>query len=419
MCGVVGYIGSRSAYNLILTGLKRLEYRGYDSAGIAIHQDGDVIVKKEKGKIAELEKLVNGQKFEGTCGIGHTRWATHGEPNRVNAHPHSSSNKKVTLVHNGIIENYSEIKELLESKGYVFSSETDTEVLTNLIDYFYDDETALEQAVRQALSQVVGAYGVAVMARDNPDVLVAARKGSPLLIGVGTDEYFIASDVAAIIDSTRQVIYLAENEMAILTREGYSVKTITNVKVTPKVQKVTFDIEAIEKSGFDHFMLKEIFEQPKTIAESMRGRLIEDQGQAVLGGLQHVVEDLRNANRIVISACGTSWHAALIGEYLIEEFCRIPVEVEYASEFRYRDPIIQKGDILIGQADKGYLVVSLANIKQPDLSAVAEEIESTKDSVENSYKNDIYTQYISALEKDFVVEINQNSINQVINPYSN
>lgn len=364
MCGVVGYIGNRPSLNLILTGLKRLEYRGYDSAGVAIHENGDITNLKEKGKILELEKLINGKQISGTLGIGHTRWATHGEPNQVNAHPHTSFNQKITLIHNGIIENYAEIKEFLTGKGYTFASETDTEVLCNLIDYFYDDETELEKAVRQALSQVVGAYGIVVIAKDNPDLMVAARKGSPLLVGVGDGEYFIASDVAAIIDSTRQVIYLDEGEMAILTRDNYKIKTIENNSVSPKVQEVSFDIEAIEKGGFAHFMLKEIFEQPKALEEAMRGRLIDESGQARLGGLQGVADDLMNANRIIISACGTSWHASLIGEYLLEEFCRIPVEVEYASEFRYRDPIIKDGDVLIVVSQSGETADTLAALKE-------------------------------------------------------
>lgn len=364
MCGVVGYIGHRRALNVILAGLKRLEYRGYDSAGVAVHEADGVNVLKQKGKILELEKLINGHPLQGNCGIGHTRWATHGEPNQVNAHPHTSSSDRITLVHNGIIENYSEIKDFLLSKGMTFRSETDTEVLTNLIEYFYKTEDNLDLAVRQALSQVVGAYGIAVIDHSNPDIVIAARKGSPLLIGLGENEYFIASDAAAIIEYTRNVIYLDEGEMAILERDKYTIKTVGNVPVSPHVQEVTFDIEAIEKGGFDHFMIKEIHEQPKTLMEAMRGRLIEDDGKAKLGGLTDVLPKLMKAERIIISACGTSWHASLIGEYLLEEFARIPVEVEYASEFRYRDPIITENDVMIVVSQSGETADTLAALRE-------------------------------------------------------
>ena len=364
MCGVLGYVGYREALPLILTGLKRMEYRGYDSAGIAIHDGNSIDIVKEKGKINNLEPLLKTASLIGSTGIGHTRWATHGEPNQINAHPHSGNHSNIVMIHNGIIENYHEIREFLLKKGSKFSSETDTEVLAHLIEYFYDTHQNLEQAVREALSQVIGAYGIAVIDKNNPKLIVVARKGSPLVIGLGENENFIASDVAAIIDSTRDVIYLNDDEMAIVTDKSVEVKTITNIKITAEVKQVTFDIEAIEKSGYDHFMLKEIFEQPKTIEEAMRGRLIESDGRAHLGGLADVVDKIVNANRIIISACGTSWHASLIGEYMLEEFCRIPVEVEYASEFRYRDPVIQENDVLFVVSQSGETADTLAAMRE-------------------------------------------------------
>jgi glutamine---fructose-6-phosphate transaminase (isomerizing) len=364
MCGVLGYVGYREALPLILTGLKRMEYRGYDSAGIAIHNGEKIEIIKEKGKLNNLEPLLKENPLKGTTGIGHTRWATHGEPNQINAHPHSGNHSNIILIHNGIIENYHEIREFLLKKGNKFTSETDTEVLAHLIEYFYDNHKNLEQAVREALSQVIGAYGIAVLDKNEPKLIVVARKGSPLVIGIGENENFIASDVAAIIDSTRNVIYLNDGEMAIVTDKSVDVKTITNIKITAEVKQVTFDIEAIEKGGYDHFMLKEIFEQPKTVEEAMRGRLIESEGRAHLGGLADVVDKIVNANRIIISACGTSWHAALIGEYILEEFCRIPVEVEYASEFRYRDPVVQENDVLFVVSQSGETADTLAAMRE-------------------------------------------------------
>mgnify|MGYP000253230921 CR=1 FL=1 len=364
MCGVVGYIGKRQAYPLILSGLKRLEYRGYDSSGVALHQDGEINVFKQKGKIVELEKLINGSDTSGTVGICHTRWATHGEPNQVNAHPHTGFYGDITLLHNGIIENYNELKEFLKEKGCTFKSDTDTEVLATLVDYYYQETKSLDESVRKALHQVEGAYGIAVLDKNNPDILIGARKGSPLVVGVGKDEYFIASDVAALIDSTQDVVYLQEGEMAVLERDTYTIKTIGNKKIDPEIQKVQFNLEAIEKDGFDHFMLKEIYEQPKTIRDTYRGRIIPDEGLVKLGGLSDYLERLVNAKRIMITACGTSWHAALYGEYILEEFCRIPVEVDYASEFRYRDPIITEDDVLIVVSQSGETADTLAALRE-------------------------------------------------------
>lgn len=364
MCGVVGYIGKRQAYPLILSGLKRLEYRGYDSSGVALHQGKEVISYKQKGKIIELEKLINGATTEGTVGICHTRWATHGEPSQLNAHPHTGSYGDVTLVHNGIIENYNELKVFLSEKGCSFISDTDTEVLTTLVDYYYQENKDLDEAVRKALQQIEGAYGIAVLDKNNPDMIVAARKGSPLVIGVGKDEYFVASDVAALIDSTRNVIYLEDGEMAILTRDNFTIKTVGNKVIDPDIQEVQFNLESIEKDGFDHFMLKEIYEQPQTIRDTYRGRIMPEDGLVQLGGLTDHLDKLVNAKRIMITACGTSWHAALFGEYIIEELCRIPVEVDYASEFRYRDPIITEGDVLLVVSQSGETADSLAALKE-------------------------------------------------------
>ena len=364
MCGVVGYIGKRQAYPLILSGLKRLEYRGYDSSGVALHQEGNVVSYKQKGKIIELEKLIDGGDTSGTVGICHTRWATHGEPSQLNAHPHTGAYGDITLVHNGIIENYNELKVFLEEKGCKFVSETDTEVLSSLVDYYYQETKDLDEAVRKALQQIEGAYGIAVLDKNNPDMIVAARKGSPLVIGVGKDEYFVASDVAALIDSTRNVIYLEDGEMAILTRDNFTIKTVGNKIIDPDIQEVQFNLEAIEKDGFDHFMLKEIFEQPQTIRDTYRGRIMPEDGLVQLGGLTDHLDKLVNAKRIMIVACGTSWHAALFGEYIIEELCRIPVEVDYASEFRYRDPIISEGDVLLVVSQSGETADSLAALKE-------------------------------------------------------
>lgn len=353
MCGIVGYIGKREAYPILINGLKRLEYRGYDSAGIAL-LNGKLDVYKIKGKVNDLEEHIAGGTPEGTVGIGHTRWATHGEPNDTNAHPHMSSSKNFALIHNGIIENYASIKQELLGRGYEFSSDTDTEVLVQLIDDIYtNSEVSAEEAVRLALNKVVGAYGIVVICKNEPRQLIAARKASPLVIGIGEGEYFVASDATPIIEFTKEVIYLNDDEVGIIKDNYLVIKTIHNVEKTPHVVKVEMEIEALEKGGFEHFMLKEIFEQPTSIMDSIRGRLNPDTGMVKLGGLNSVEDKLKSAKRLIFIACGTSWHAALVGEYLLEEYARIPVEVEYASEFRYRNPIIDENDVVISISQSG------------------------------------------------------------------
>lgn len=363
MCGIVGYIGHRQAYNVIINGLKRLEYRGYDSAGICVI-NGKSQLFKCKGKVTDLENHIKGKPLEGTIGIGHTRWATHGEPNDVNAHPHVSMNGIFTLIHNGIIENYSQLKTKLENRGYKFISETDTEVLVNLIEYIYEKgNVTAEIAVRLALTKVVGAYGLAILCHNEPNTLIAARKGSPLVIGVGEDEYFVASDATPIVEYTNSVIYLNDNDVAVIKRGELSLKTIYNESLQPNIQTLDLDIEEIEKGGFDHFMLKEIFEQPRSIHDTFRGRISPNMDEIHLGGLYHVLPRLIEAKRIIIIGCGTSWHAGLVGEYLLEELARIPVEVEYASEFRYRNPIIYKDDVVIAISQSGETADTLAAIR--------------------------------------------------------
>lgn len=365
MCGIVGYIGDKNAYPILIKGLKRLEYRGHDSAGIALAQP-NLTVYKKKGKVSELEAYCSDKDISGTIGIAHTRWATHGEPNDVNAHPHTSMNGKFTLIHNGIIENYDKLKKDLTEKGYSFQSQTDTEVLANLIEYIYIKKATIpaEVAVRMALSKVVGAYGLVVMCSDEPDKLIAARKSSPLAIGIGKGEYFIASDATPMIEYTRSVIYLNDCDVAILKKNNFTLQTINDETAqTPKIQEIELNLGEIEKNGYDHFMLKEIFEQPKTIADSFKGRISPETKEVVLGGLADVMPRILNARRIVIIACGTSWHAALIGEYLIEEFARIPVEVEYASEFRYRHPILNQNDVVLAISQSGETADTLAAIR--------------------------------------------------------
>jgi glucosamine--fructose-6-phosphate aminotransferase (isomerizing) len=362
MCGIVGYIGDKFALPILISGLKRLEYRGYDSAGIAVF-NGETHIYKRKGKVAELEELIKNENITGTIGIGHTRWATHGEPNDINAHPHNSQNGIFTVIHNGIIENYSKLKEKLEGRGYTFISDTDTEVLANLIEYIYlKGEVSAEIAVRLALSKVIGAYGLVIMCKNESDQLIAARKGSPLVIGIGNNEYFIASDATPIVEYTNSVIYLNNDNIAIIKRDQLTLKTIENVKVTPTVHQLTMDIDSIEKGGFDHFMLKEIFEQPRSINDTFRGRISFDHKDIRLGGLMDIMPKIEKAKRILIVACGTSWHAGLVGEYLLEEFARIPVEVEYSSEFRYRNPIINKDDVVIAISQSGETADTLAAI---------------------------------------------------------
>jgi glucosamine--fructose-6-phosphate aminotransferase (isomerizing) len=363
MCGIVGYIGFRDAYPIIIKGLHRLEYRGYDSAGISLFDKG-LRVYKKAGKVSDLENFVKGIKLGGTMGIGHTRWATHGAPSDRNSHPHSSGNRKLTIIHNGIIENYGPIKETLVNKGHIFKSDTDTEVLIHLVEDI-QNETGfdLREAVRVALTKVIGAYAIVIMSEDEPDLLIAARKGSPMVIGVGTGEYFIASDATPIVEYTKNVIYLNDNEVAYISREGLLVKTIDNKVHTPYIQELDLKLEMLEKGGYDHFMLKEIYEQPRSIRDCMRGRIYPQLGKVQLGGIKEYTEKLKNIDRIIIVACGTSWHAGLVGEYLIEEYARVPVEVEYASEFRYRNPIITEKDLVIAISQSGETADTMAAIE--------------------------------------------------------
>jgi glutamine---fructose-6-phosphate transaminase (isomerizing) len=366
MCGIVGYIGSNNATPIILAGLKRLEYRGYDSAGIAL-ANGTMEICKKAGKVAGLEKAVKERHLHGSLGIGHTRWATHGAPTDANAHPHTDTDNTIALVHNGIIENYSAIKQRLQNIGYAFRSETDTEVLTMFIHSFYTTTHNLEEAVRLALSEVDGTFGIAVISTLEPDKLIGARRGSPLLVGVGENENFLASDASAILQHTRNVIYLQDDEMVILTRDGYSTKTIDNQTTNSIIHEVEFDLESIEKGGFDHFMLKEIHEQPRTFQDCFRGRLLANEGTVRLGGLTPVLDKLRRAGRVIFTACGTSWHSALVGEYMIEQLAGIPVEVEYASEFRYRNPVITPDDVVIAISQSGETADTLAAIREAKL----------------------------------------------------
>jgi glucosamine--fructose-6-phosphate aminotransferase (isomerizing) len=362
MCGIVGYIGKHQALPILLEGLKRLEYRGYDSAGVAIVNGGRILLEKTKGKISELETQLSGKCYPGVAGIAHTRWATHGEPNRQNAHPHLDCSGRIAVAHNGIIENYQILKKRLQDKGHKFESDTDTEVIAHLIEDHYTG--TLEDAVRKAAKQLDGTYGIVVLSRDEPEKLVGVRNGSPLVVGVGDDEYFLASDVSAILKHTRQVIYLDDKEMAIVGPAGFKTVTIENVTVDKEIQEVDWDLEMIEKGGFPHFMLKEIFEQPETIRNAIRGRLVYETGEARLGGLQDSAAKLRDLSRLVILGCGTSWHAALIGEYTIEEYARVPVEVEYASEFRYRNPIIARETVAIVISQSGETIDTLEAMRE-------------------------------------------------------
>jgi glucosamine--fructose-6-phosphate aminotransferase (isomerizing) len=363
MCGIVAYTGHREAFPIILKGLKRLEYRGYDSAGVAL-LNGDLNVYKKKGKVTELEEFVKGQSLHGTIGIGHTRWATHGEPNDINAHPHQSFSGDLAIIHNGIIENYESIRQELENKGHKFTSDTDTEVLIHFIeDIRNNSHTSLEEAVRLALQKVVGAYAIVVMSRKDSKQLIAARKGSPLVIGVGKDEYFIASDATPIVEYTNEVIYLDDREIAVIDGHNLSIKNIDSVPKTPYIHTIDIELEAIEKGGYEHFMLKEIFEQSKSITASMRGRVVANEHRLHLGGLIEYINRLMSADRIMIVACGTSWHAGLVAEYLFEEFARVPVEVEYASEFRYRNPVIRENDVVIAISQSGETADTLAAIE--------------------------------------------------------
>lgn len=365
MCGIVAYIGAKDAYPILINGLYRLEYRGYDSSGVALLNNG-LNVYKTKGKVSELDNFVETKDTNGNIGIAHTRWATHGEPNQVNAHPHYSMNKRIALIHNGIIENYATLKEELKGRGYTFQSDTDTEVLANLIeDVMEHEKVSLQKAVLTALNQVIGAYALVIISEEEPDTLIAARKGSPLVVGIGNDDdFFVASDATPIIEYTKNVVYLNDEEIAILKRgDSLKVKTISDKDKTPYVQKLEMNLNALEKGGFEHFMLKEIYEQPTSIRDSMRGRLNARKGTVSLGGISDYEQKIVNADRIIMIACGTSWHACLVGEYLFEDLARIPVEVEYASEFRYRNPIITENDVVIAVSQSGETADTLAAIE--------------------------------------------------------
>lgn len=366
MCGIVGYLGSKEAYPILIKGLKRLEYRGYDSAGVALIDEEDINLYKCKGKVVDLEGVIGSSNKGGNIGIGHTRWATHGVPNDVNSHPHFSESGKIALIHNGIIENYASIKEELVNRGYHFKSETDTEVLVNFIEEIQKGENcSLADAVRVALNQVVGAYAIAVIEKENSNKMVLAKKGSPLVIGIGDDEFYIASDATPFIEYTRNAVYLEDEEMAVVEKgKSIEIRAIkSNSVVDPYVQNLQMQLEAIEKGGYEHFMLKEIYEQPKSIRDTLRGRLLLEEGLIKMGGIEEFESKLVNAERILIIACGTSWHAGLVGEYLIEDIARIPVEVEYASEFRYRNPIITEKDVVIAISQSGETADSLAAIE--------------------------------------------------------
>ena len=364
MCGIVAYIGNKEAYPILIKGLERLEYRGYDSAGVALLNE-NINVYKKAGKVQELKNYANTQNTLGNIGIGHTRWATHGEPNEKNAHPHFSSDKNIAIIHNGIIENYAPLKEELIKRGHVFYSDTDTEVLVHLIeDVQKNNSVTLFEAVRIALSEVTGAYAIVVLSKDDPTQLIGARKGSPLVVGLGEDEFFIASDATPIIEYTKNVVYLDDEEIALLDlKKGLSIKTIGNQEKTPYVHELEMKLELLEKGGYEHFMLKEIFEQPRSIYDSMRGRIDSKKGSIFMGGMEEYKNVLTNADRIIITACGTSWHAALVAEYLFEDLARVPVEVEYASEFRYRNPIINRGDVVIAISQSGETADTLAAIE--------------------------------------------------------
>ncbi len=363
MCGIVGYIGYRDAYPILIKGLHRLEYRGYDSAGVAL-LDQELKVYKKAGKVSDLENFVKDIPMKGTAGMGHTRWATHGAPCDRNSHPHSSGNRKLTIIHNGIIENYGTIKEALIEKGHEFKSDTDTEVLVHLIENIQEETNLdIKEAVRVALTQVIGAYAIVIMSSEESDLLIAARKGSPMVIGVGKGEYYIASDATPIVEYTKNVIYLNDNEIAIVSRNNLLIKSIDNIVQTPYVHELELKLEMLEKGGFDHFMLKEIYEQPRSVRDCMRGRIYPQQGRVQLGGLKEYAEKLKNIDRIIIVACGTSWHAGLVGEYLIEEYGRVPVEVEYASEFRYRNPIISEKDLIIAISQSGETADTMAALE--------------------------------------------------------
>ena len=365
MCGIVGYTGTRQAYPIVIDGLKKLEYRGYDSAGIALQQGDSLKVYKKAGKVAALEEFVGDQSTAGTTGIGHTRWATHGEPSDRNAHPHVSKSGKLAMIHNGIIENYAQLKNELTKEGYEFKSDTDSEVLLNFIEDIQEkNECGLEEAIRIALKRVTGAYVILLIAADQPDTIIAARKGSPLVIGIGKNEHFLGSDASPMLAYTKEVVYINDYELAIVKPDELILKNLGNEIITPFVQKLDLELAAIEKGGYDHFMLKEIFEQPTTIADSLRGRLILNEHRIILSGVDAIQDKLANARRIIIVACGTSWHAGLVAEYVIEELCRVNVEVEYASEFRYRNPVISSDDVIIAISQSGETADTLVALER-------------------------------------------------------
>lgn len=364
MCGIIGYIGSRQALPILLNGLKRLEYRGYDSAGVGVINKKRVTVIKASGKISNLEDLLKDYDEDTRLGIGHTRWATHGAPTDINAHPHTNGTSTIAIVHNGIIENYRSLKTMLKEMGYQFASETDSEVIAHLISYFYDKENNLFNATRLALHEVEGAYGICVISSLEPDKIICARKGSPLIIGVGDGEHFVASDAPAILEYTNNVIFLEDGDIAEVTKDKFIIRSLDNQVQSRDIEKLDLDISTIEKGGFPHFMLKEIFEQPESIQNSIRGRIILSAGNVKLGGLEPVIDDILDAKRLIITACGTSWHAGLVGEYMLEQYAEIPVEVEYASEFRYRNPVITKNDVVIAISQSGETADTLAAIRE-------------------------------------------------------
>jgi len=364
MCGIIGYIGERNCVPILINGLKRLEYRGYDSAGIAIIQNGHAQVVKNKGKVSLLEDKIESLHLEAKIGIGHTRWATHGIPNEINAHPHFNTAKNLFVIHNGIIENFRTLRAGLENFGYKFITETDSEVLPHLIDSFLRKGHTLYKSVQLALSEVEGTYGIAVIYEKEPDKIIAARKGSPLVVGIGDNENFVASDVSAILAYTKQIVYLEDGEVVEISQNHFTTKTVLDNEIEKEVHEVTMSLDEIDRGGYPHFMLKEIMEQAESVCNSMRGRLLLDKGTSKLGGLETVADQLANAKRIIISACGTSWHAGLVGEYMLEQFARIPTEVEYASEFRYRNPIINKDDAIFFISQSGETADTLAALRE-------------------------------------------------------
>ena len=362
MCGIIGYIGQRDVKRVLIDGLKRMEYRGYDSAGISLLNDGNLEIIKSIGRVKDLETRLKNTNIRSSAGTGHTRWATHGEPNEINAHPHTDCEGKISVIHNGIIENYKSLKRFLLDKGHNFKTETDTEVIAHLIEDNYDGN--LTEAVRKSVNMIEGTLGLVIFSAFEPDKIIAVRHGSPLIIGIGKNEHFVASDLAAIIKYTKDVIYLDEGEISVILKDKVETLSFTNAPVNKREEKVFLDIQQIEKGGYDHFMLKEIHEQPDTIRDSFRGRILLEEGTAKLGGIMNNLEDLLNANRIIITACGTSWHAGLVAEYIFEELARVPVEVEYASEFRYRNPVINKGDVVIAVSQSGETADTLAAVRE-------------------------------------------------------